>query len=142
MIRLELEPLSDTHIMTHVGRVVENASLSIAPEAARILTRACHGIPRAAIKLVEQACKVVLATGAKTIGAFQALRALRLQDLDEHGFNRVQRRIVEVLQLRGRPMGLVTLATHVGKSVKALLEIYEPDLVRADERAKAVYLAW
>jgi holliday junction DNA helicase RuvB len=64
------------------------------------------------------------------IGAEVALRALECQGIDRAGLLPIERKLLEVLSARDRPLGLRTLADLVGESPRTILEVHEPYLVQ------------
>ena len=57
-------------------------------------------------------------------------RALRSQGIDASGLSRLERRILEALVSRMRPMGLRSLADMIGESRETVASVYEPYLFR------------
>jgi Holliday junction DNA helicase RuvB len=59
-------------------------------------------------------------------------RALSLMEIDEHGLDQVDRRILEVIidKFKGGPVGLTTLAAASGEEISTIEDIYEPYLLQ------------
>ena len=145
--RIEIEPLETSTMKALLEYEASRRQADIDPAALVLLTGASLGIPRQGLNLVRQAIRTAQAlTNVTQTHEDQASRqrerptwvtledahsALDASGLDERGLCRVQRKILEVLERHGKPMGLAHLATHVGKAKDAILKIYEPDLVRA-----------
>jgi Holliday junction DNA helicase RuvB len=130
-LKIELEPLAPEEATQLVCECAEQSGCSIEARATEMLVQASRGNPRKALSLVQHAVNAVLTRGGQAIEGDDARKALDTLDLDAQGLDRVQRRIVSVLLERGRPTGVLTLATLVGKTPEALQEIYEPELLRA-----------
>jgi Holliday junction DNA helicase RuvB len=109
-------------------RVVRGIALEL--EALKLLIQASHGLPRIGLALLKEALETTEHFGTEKVRLAEAQEALRAMDLDARGFDRVQRRILEILQEHVGPMGLDYLATHVGKPAETIREIYEPEFVR------------
>ena len=57
-------------------------------------------------------------------------QALSSRGIDARGLSRVDRKILEALLARNRPLGLRSLADLVGETQKTISEVYEPFLFR------------
>ncbi|MEW6747921.1 MAG: AAA family ATPase [Planctomycetota bacterium] len=128
--RVELEPLEPAAIDTLLERAAARLNVTFEPHARALLCKASLGIPRTATRFVEEAAKAARAGSRTCVELVDAQRALRAQSLDERGLSRVQRRILQVLEERGRPLGLGVLAAEVGKTPEAIVSLYEPELLR------------
>jgi Holliday junction DNA helicase RuvB len=128
--RIDLEPFVEGTMSRLLAKVASRRGLPLEPKAHALLVGASLGLPRIGLSLVTEALEATEHMGASSIGLREAQEALAAMDLDARGFDRVQRRILAVLESHAGPMGLDHLATHVGKPAEAIREIYEPDLVR------------
>jgi Holliday junction DNA helicase RuvB len=59
-----------------------------------------------------------------------ARRSLEMAGLDRSGLSATDRRILEILIARRRPMGLRSLSDFLGESPRTVAEVYEPHLLR------------
>ena len=59
-------------------------------------------------------------------------QALKLMEVDEHGLDQIDRRILEVIieKFKGGPVGLTTLAAATGEEISTIEDIYEPYLLQ------------
>jgi Holliday junction DNA helicase RuvB len=59
-------------------------------------------------------------------------RALELLDVDQHGFDDVDRRLLRTIieKFGGGPVGLGTVAVAVGEDAGTLEDVYEPYLIQ------------
>ena len=59
-----------------------------------------------------------------------ALEALQMMGVDDAGLDETDRRILRALLSSGCPLGLKTLAVHVGEAEKTIADVYEPFLIQ------------
>ncbi len=61
-----------------------------------------------------------------------AHRALRLLEVDEHGFDEIDRRLLRTIieKFHGGPVGVATLAAAMSEERDAIEDIYEPFLLQ------------
>ncbi|HUF48570.1 MAG TPA: Holliday junction branch migration DNA helicase RuvB [Vicinamibacterales bacterium] len=118
-----------TEIVTRSARIL---GVAIAPEAAAELAARSRGTPRIANRLLRRVRDYaqVKADGAITAAVCHA--ALDLLEVDAHGFDEADRRLLRVVidKFSGGPVGLNSLAAAIGEEKDAIEEIYEPYLVQ------------
>jgi len=100
--------------------------------AAEIARRA-RGTPRIANRLLRRIRDYaqVRADGAVTLDV--ALAALALLEVDEHGFDDVDRKLLRTIieKFDGGPVGLASLSAAIAEEKDAIEDIYEPFLIQA-----------
>ena len=91
-----------------------------------------RGTPRVANRLLRRIRDVAQVRGDGQITARLAKHALELLEIDEHGLDDLDKRLMSALieKFRGGPVGLGTLAVTVGEDEGTLEEICEPYLIR------------
>ena len=101
-------------------------------DAARELARRARGTPRVANRLLRRVRDFaeVRADGRITLEVAHA--ALRLLEVDERGFDDLDRRLLRTIidKYGGGPVGLNSLAASIGEDAEALEDIYEPYLMQ------------
>ena len=101
------------------------------PAAAEIARRA-RGTPRIANRLLRRVRDYaqVRASGAITLEVAHA--GLKLLEVDEHGFDDVDRRLLLTIMRNfgGGPVGVNTIAAAIGEEKDAIEDIYEPFLIQ------------
>jgi holliday junction DNA helicase RuvB len=99
--------------------------------AAEIATRS-RGTPRIANRLLRRVRDYaqVRASGEITLDVARA--ALTLLEVDEHGFDEVDRRLLRTIidKFGGGPVGLNTIAAAISEEKDAIEDIYEPFLIQ------------
>jgi len=128
--RLEFyQPADLEEIVRRSGRIL---SVPIDGEAAAEIARRARGTPRIANRLLRRVRDYaqVRADGTITLGVAQA--ALKLLEVDEHGFDEVDRRLLRTIidKFGGGPVGLNTIAAAISEEKDAIEDIYEPFLIQ------------
>ncbi len=116
-------------IIRRAARVLE---LAISDQAVEALARRGRGTPRIAIRLLKRVRDWVQVEGKPQAEEEDVDRALTLAGVDEHGLDRMDRRILETIveKFEGGPVGLDTLAAALGEERDTLSEVYEPYLIQ------------
>jgi Holliday junction DNA helicase RuvB len=115
--------------------VVRSAGLLGIPidEAGSVeLARRSRGTPRIANRLLRRVRDFAQVQGEGVIDLAMARRALALLEVDEHGFDDLDRKILGTLieHYRGGPAGIAAIAATVGEDRGTLEDIYEPFLIQ------------
>src|SRR5437867_6297448 len=115
-----------------VRRSAKILGVPIEDAAAAELARRARGTPRIANRLLRRVRDYaqVRADGTITIDVAQA--ALRMLEVDEHGFDEVDRRLLRTIidKFGGGPVGLNTIAAAISEEKDAIEDIYEPFLIQ------------
>ncbi len=96
------------------------------------IARRSRGTPRIANRLLRRVRDFAQVDGAATIDREAARRGLALLEVDDHGFDEVDRKILDTLiqHYDGGPAGLNALAAAVGEDRGTLEDLYEPFLIQ------------
>ena len=101
-------------------------------DAAVEIARRSRGTPRVANRLLRRVRDYaqVRANGHITLDV--AHRALRLLEVDEHGFDEIDRRLLRTIidKFNGGPVGVASLAAAMSEERDAIEDIYEPFLIQ------------
>ncbi|HEX9794738.1 MAG TPA: Holliday junction branch migration DNA helicase RuvB [Planctomycetota bacterium] len=128
---LHFEPYSDDALQRILERSAGLLGVAADPAALAELASRSRGVPRIANRLLRRARDVAQVEQASRLDLRVVARALDLLDIDAHGLERTDRRLLEVLaRSGGRPQGLKTLAVAVGEAEDTLEDVYEPWLIR------------
>jgi holliday junction DNA helicase RuvB len=117
-------------------RIVERSAgilgLEVTPEGAAEIARRSRGTPRIANRLLRRARDFAQVEGDGRITPEIADRALNALDVDEHGLDDMDARILMTLieKFGGGPTGLSNLAVSVGEDAGTIEEVYEPYLIQ------------
>jgi len=116
-------------IITRSARLLE---VEIEPEGAAELARRSRGTPRIANRLLRRVRDFAQVEAEGKIDRETARRALALLEVDEYGFDEVDRKILGTLieHYGGGPAGIAALAAAVGEDRGTLEDLYEPFLIQ------------
>jgi holliday junction DNA helicase RuvB len=127
-----LDFYTEDNIREIVQRSARIIGVPIDADAAIELARRSRGTPRVANRLLRRVRDFaqVRASGHITIDV--AHRALRLLEVDEHGFDEIDRRLLRTIieKFDGGPVGVASLAAALSEEREAIEDIYEPFLIQ------------
>jgi Holliday junction DNA helicase RuvB len=128
--RLEFYTAADLEEI--VRRSAKILDVPIDDEAAQEIARRARGTPRIANRLLRRVRDYaqVRASGAITMAVANA--ALQLLEVDEHGFDEIDRKLLRTIidKFGGGPVGLGTIAAAISEEKDAIEDIYEPFLIQ------------
>ena len=129
--RLDYYPATD--LATIIKRSARILNIETDDDGAKEIAGRSRGTPRIANNLLKRVRDYaqVKAKSSKITAAI-ADKALALLEIDEHGLDEMDKRILEALVHRfsGRPVGISSLAVAVGEEPDTLEEVYEPFLIQ------------
>ena len=101
-------------------------------EAASEIARRARGTPRIANRLLRRVRDYAQVRGTGAITMDAATAALRLLEVDEHGFDEIDRKLLRTIieKFSGGPVGLNTIAAAISEEKDAIEDIYEPFLIQ------------
>jgi len=115
-----------------VARSARILDVDIDAAGAMEIARRSRGTPRIANNLLKR-CRdyAQVKTQSSRITVEVAEKALAMLDIDEHGLDEMDQRILETLvhKFGGKPVGIHSLAVAVGEEPDTLEEVYEPFLI-------------
>lgn len=116
-----------------VGRSATILGIRIAPEAAREIGGRSRGTPRIANRLLRRLRDFAEVAGKSSIDLATAREALARLEVDEHGFDELDRRILHTIieKFGGGPVGVGAIAASLGEDRGTLEDLYEPYLLQA-----------
>lgn len=128
--RLELYDIKDLAVI--VKRSARILSIDIDEDAANEIAKRSRGTPRIANRLLKRVSDYALVLGDGNIDLDITKTALNNLDIDDIGLNATDRRLLDALivQYRGRPVGIDTLATTLGEETSTIEDVYEPYLIQ------------
>jgi holliday junction DNA helicase RuvB len=120
------------HLTRIVTRSAKLLGISIDAAGALEIARRSRGTPRIANRLLRRVRDFAQVAGASTISEEAARRALGLLEVDEFGFDEVDRKILGTIieQYAGGPAGITAIAAAVGEDRGTLEDLYEPYLIQ------------
>jgi Holliday junction DNA helicase RuvB len=101
-------------------------------EASGELSRRSRGTPRIANRLLRRVRDFAEVRADGRITSDVCHRALQLLEVDQHGFDEADRRLLRTIidKFGGGPVGLNSLAAAIGEEKDAIEDIYEPYLIQ------------
>jgi Holliday junction DNA helicase RuvB len=106
--------------------------VEIVGEAADEISRRSRGTPRIANRLLRRVRDYAQVRADGRITSEVAARALAMLEVDEHGFDEVDRRLLRTIidKFGGGPVGVASIAAAMSEERDALEDIYEPFLIQ------------
>jgi Holliday junction DNA helicase RuvB len=120
-------------ILEIVIRSARILGVAIDPAAAKEIARRSRGTPRVANRLLRRVRDYAQVRADGTITIEVAGKALAMLEVDEHGFDEVDRRLLRAIidKFGGGPVGVASLAAALSEERDALEDIHEPFLIQA-----------
>ncbi len=131
-INARLEYYNAKLLTTIVLRSADLLATPIDEEAAYEIARRSRGTPRIANNLLRRTRDFAQVKGEGTITMAIAEMALNALDVDQHGLDDMDNRILSTIieKFKGGPVGLSTIATACGDEAETIEEVYEPFLIQ------------
>ncbi len=128
-----LDFYNDADILEIVVRSARILDVPIDPEAAKEIARRSRGTPRVANRLLRRVRDYAQVRADGTITPEVAAKALTMLEVDEQGFDEVDRRLLRTIieKFGGGPVGVGSLAAALSEERDALEDIHEPFLIQA-----------
>ena len=106
--------------------------MPIEDAAAVEIARRARGTPRIANRLLRRVRDYAQVRADGTITLEVAHAALKLLEVDEHGFDEVDRKLLRTIidKFGGGPVGLNSIAAAISEEKDAIEDIYEPFLIQ------------
>jgi Holliday junction DNA helicase RuvB len=128
-----LDYYSAEELATIVSRSARILNVDIETDGAAEIAGRSRGTPRIANNLLKRVRDYAqVKAKSKRITAEIADKALAMLEIDEHGLDEMDKRILETLvhKFGGRPVGISSLAVAVGEEPDTIEEVYEPFLIQ------------
>lgn len=110
----------------------EHLNLTIEHEAATMLAQRSRGTPRIAKKLLRRIRDFAQVNNANKATAELVENSMKVLGIDEYGFTQIDNLLLKkiLVEYKGGPVGLETLASMVGEDKETIETVYEPFLLR------------
>ena len=127
-----LDFYSEDDIREIVVRSARIIGVPIDHDASVELARRARGTPRVANRLLRRVRDYAQVRADGHITVEVAHRALRLLEVDERGFDEIDRRLLRTIieKFNGGPVGVASLAAAMSEERDAIEDIYEPFLLQ------------
>jgi len=129
---LRLDFYAEPDLVEIVTRSARILSVGLTAEGALELARRSRGTPRIANRLLRRVRDFAQVEGDGTIDRRVAHDALNRLNVDERGFDEMDRRILQTIieKFSGGPVGIETLAVAVSEERDTIEDVYEPFLIQ------------
>jgi Holliday junction DNA helicase RuvB len=127
-----LDFYNDVDLQEIVERSARILNVPIVEAAAAELARRSRGTPRIANRLLRRVRDFAQVRAEGTITAKVADDALKLLEVDEHGFDEIDRKLLRTIidKFGGGPVGINSIAAAISEEKDAIEDIYEPFLIQ------------
>src|SRR5262245_50840399 len=128
--RLEFYTASDLEEI--VRRSARILGVPIDDDAAAEVARRSRGTPRIANRLLRRVRDYAQVRASGSITADVAHAGLKLLEVDEYGFDEVDRKLLRIIidKFGGGPVGINSIAAAISEEKDAIEDIYEPFLIQ------------
>ena len=126
----------DFYSPAELRRILDRAAgifgVTLEPEGADEIARRARGTPRIANRLLRRVRDFAQVRADGRITRAVARDALKLLDVDEAGFDKMDRALLLTIidKFAGGPVGIETLAAAVGEERDTIEDVYEPFLIQ------------
>src|SRR5579862_2983163 len=129
---LRLNPYEVKELASIVRRSAALMNIDVEAAGAEEIARRSRGTPRIANRLLRRVRDYAQVRAAGTIHLDVAHAALKLNGVDEHGFDEIDRKLLRTIidKFGGGPVGLNTIAAAISEEKDAIEDIYEPFLIQ------------
>jgi Holliday junction DNA helicase RuvB len=129
--RLDFYGERDVEII--IRRSARILGVEIDPDAALDIAKRSRGTPRIANRLLRRVRDYAQVRADGRITADVAHAGLQLLEVDDHGFDEVDRKLLHTIieKFGGGPVGINSIAAAINEEKDAIEDIYEPFLIQA-----------
>jgi Holliday junction DNA helicase RuvB len=127
-----LDFYNETDLLEIVRRSAKILNVPMHAAAAEEIAKRSRGTPRVANRLLRRVRDYAEVRADGTISKPVARDALELLEVDEHGFDEADRRLLRAIieKFGGGPVGLNSLSAAIAEEKDAIEDIYEPFLIQ------------
>ncbi len=131
-VSLRLEFYSPDELKSIIFRSAKILGIAIEQEGALEIARRSRGTPRVANRLLRRVRDYAQVRADGIISAAVADDALKMLDVDQKGFDAMDRKILGAIidKYDGGPVGIETLAASVSEEKDTIEDVYEPYLIK------------
>jgi len=129
---LKLDFYEHAEIEQIIARSASLLRVSINKEAATVIAEASRATPRVANRLLKRVRDYAQIKDAAEINAVLARDGLKMLEIDNHGLEETDRRILLAIaeKFGGGPVGLKSIAATVSEEESTIEDVYEPYLMQ------------
>lgn len=126
----------DFYTHQDLGQIVANNAhkleVGLEEDAKEMMARCSRGTPRIANRILRRVRDFSLVRGKKTICCDEVAKALELMEIDQSGLDRMDRKILSVINdyYSGGPVGIEALCATLSEDRTTIEDVYEPYLLK------------
>jgi Holliday junction DNA helicase RuvB len=130
-IRERLDYYTSEQLQRIILRAARLLNVETESDGAHEIARRSRGTPRIANNLLRRVRDYAQVRSDGRITAALADKALAILEIDQHGLDEMDKRILETIMVKfdGGPVGVNSLAVAVGEEPDTIEEVYEPYLI-------------
>ncbi len=127
-----LDFYSSEELATIVKRSARILDVPITEEGATELAKRARGTPRIVNRLLKRSRDYAQVKAAGLLDAVVARAALEMLEVDEKGFDHMDRKILKTIMEKfgGGPVGVETLSSAISEEKDTIEDVYEPFLIQ------------
>jgi len=127
-----LEFYAERDLEEIVRRSARILAVPLEEGAAAEIARRSRGTPRIANRLLRRIRDYAQVRAAGTITFDVSIAALKMLEVDEHGFDEIDRKLLRIIidKFGGGPVGIGSIAAAISEEKDAIEDIYEPFLIQ------------
>ncbi|HMS92255.1 MAG TPA: Holliday junction branch migration DNA helicase RuvB [Candidatus Saccharibacteria bacterium] len=127
-----LEYYTPEQIEKIIERSAKILEISIDQNAMEQMSRRARLTPRIANRLIRRVRDYAQVHGTGTIDSDALSNTLQLLDIDEHGLESADRKVLSIIvdQYNGGPVGVAAIAAATGEERQTIEDVYEPYLIQ------------
>jgi len=131
-IQLELNYYDTEELESIIKRSASILEIGIDERATKMAAMRSRGTPRVANRLLKRIRDFATVNHHEKIEESDAQQALKTLEIDDHGLDSMDRRILKTIikHYRGGPAGVKAIAAAVGVEPDTISEVYEPYLIQ------------
>jgi len=131
-MHFRLEFYSPQELAVILARSASILNVKLTVDGARELAHRARGTPRIANRLLKRVRDYAEVKGDGTIDGDLARRALDAFEVDQKGFDQMDRKLLLTLieKFNGGPVGVESLAAAIGEERVTIEDVYEPYLIQ------------
>ena len=119
-----------------LSKIIKNNSvkldIKIADDALALMARSSRGTPRIANRILRRVRDFALVASKASVNVDEVKKAMNLMEIDEYGLDRMDRKIIKVIQdyYGGGPVGIEAVCSALGEDRSTIEDVYEPFLLK------------
>lgn len=130
MIQSSFETYTEEEIIEIAQHSSEKLNLDITEDAIAVIATKSRGVPRILNRFLLRARDVAIYSGYSTITEVCASEMFEIQNIDELGLTKLDRKVLEYLGEMIRPLGITSIAQAVNEDTNTIEAMVEPWLVQ------------